>query len=189
MADWAKEAGRGYRPLWLVPQIFDWSECGGKGRPPTREEMRAMTYLAINHGAKGLIYYSYFNIRDDKDYRTRWEQIKDLASEIKHLRPVLLSTDEADDGCIRCDNKDIDLKLMKQGTSYYAFAINTEKGIAERVSFRVKLPNRPPSIDLLFEGGRSIEAANGTFADNFAPYEVHVYHWMDSEVDDQKAVN
>lgn len=181
MADWAKEAGRGYRPLWLVPQIFDWSECGGRGRPPSREEMRAMTYLAINHGAKGLIYYSYFNIRDDKDYRTRWEQIKDIASEIKHLRPVLLSTDETDDGYIRCDNKDIDLKLMKQGTSYYAFAINTEKSIAERVSFRVGLPNRPPSIDLLFEGERSIETANGTFADDFASYEVHVYHWKDTK--------
>ena len=189
MADWAKEAGRGCRPFWLVPQIFDWSECGGKGRPPTWEEMRAMTYLAVNHGAKGLIYYSYFNIRDDNDYRTRWEQIKDIASEIKLLRSVLLSTDEIDDGYMRCDSKDIDLKLMKHGTSYYAFAINTKKDIAERVSFRVEVPNRAFSVDLLFEDGRSIETANGIFADDFGPYEVHVYHWTDRAAKDQKCLN
>ena len=62
MADAANKAGR---PLWLVPQIFDWRDYPGDfraatGRPPTQEEMRAMTYLAVNHGARGLIYYSYF---------------------------------------------------------------------------------------------------------------------------------
>ena len=70
VADFADIVMQAGKPLWFVPQIFDWRDYPGDpraatGRPPTREEMRAMTYLAVNHGAKGLIYYSYFNILDD----------------------------------------------------------------------------------------------------------------------------
>ena len=179
MADWAKEAGRGYRPLWLVPQIFDWSDCGSKGRPPTRDEMRAMTYLAISHGAKGLIYYSYFNIRDDEDYKSRWEEIKGLAGEVAGLRSVLLSIQQAGVNNIFCDNENIDFRLMREGGSYYVFAVNTKKKRADRVTFRTKLLNKSSRISVLFEDDKAIRVKNGSFLDSFGPYEVHVYHWKD----------
>ncbi len=181
MADAANKAGK---PLWLVPQIFAWSDYRGDpagrdrtGRPPTRDEMRAMTYLAVNHGAKGLIYYSYFNIRDDKDYKTRWQQIKEIAGEIDSLRPVILSTQETNKNDIVCDNENIDFKLMRESNIYYLFAVNTKKKMVDGVSFQNKLANKPRIINVLFESNRQIAAKKGKFTDDFDPYEVHVYQW------------
>jgi hypothetical protein len=179
MADAAKRTGK---PLWLVPQIFDWRDYPGDfraktGRPPTKDEMRAMTYLAINHGAKGLIYYSYFNIRDDKDYRGRWRQIREIADEVKSLKPVLLSTQQTNDNDIICNNDSIDFKLLRQGDTYYLFAVNTENRAMSSVSFGNKLPNRPVTVSVLFENNRRIVATPFSFVDSFGPYEVHVYQW------------
>ncbi len=136
-----------------------------------------MTYLAVNHGAKGLIYYSYFNIRDDKDYKTRWQQIKQIVGEIDSLRPVILSTQETNKNDIVCHNKNIDFKLMREGNTYYLFAVNTKKKAITRVSFQSKLANKPSIIRILFESNRQIVAKKGNFTDDFDPYEVHVYRW------------
>jgi hypothetical protein len=182
MADWAEEAGRGYRPLWLVPQIFDWSDYGREGRPPTREEVRAMTYLAINHGAKGLIYYSYFNIRDDADYETRWEQVKEVTGELDYLKTVFLSTQETNENDITCNNQSIDFRLMREGGTYYLFAVNTNSETIGGVSFQNGLADKPAVVDVLFEADRQIAVNNGSFADDFGPYEVHVYQWKESSL-------
>jgi len=182
MADAANSVGK---PLWLVPQIFSWTDYPGDpagrdrtGRPPTREEMRAMTYLAVNHGAKGLIYYSYFNIRDDADYATRWPQIKEIASEIDRLKPVILSIQQANDNDIVCSNDNIDFKLMKEDGAYYLFAVNTKKEPITGVQFQDKQVGKPEMTRVLFENGRQISLNNGKFIDNFGPYEVHVYYWQ-----------
>ncbi len=180
MADWAREAGRGYRPLWLVPQIFDWSHYGGEGRPPTREEMRAMTYLAINHDAKGLIYYSYFDILKDANYDDRWEEIKGIASEIDSLRPLLLSTQQTDDNDITCNNPNVDFKLMKEDNIYCLLTVNTMAETITGVLFQNNLAQKPGVVDVLFEGDRRILTDNGNFTDTFNPYEVHVYHWKET---------
>lgn len=54
--DMAREQA-GNRPVWAVVQAFlaepTWP------RKPTPEELRAMAFLAINHGADGIIYFSY----------------------------------------------------------------------------------------------------------------------------------
>ncbi|MBM4050450.1 MAG: hypothetical protein FJ279_35595, partial [Planctomycetes bacterium] len=74
----ANQAVRGHRGLWVVPQAFAWWQCvpelRQKKRPPTAEElekkraptipeMRCMTYLALIHGAKGIIYYSLYDLK------------------------------------------------------------------------------------------------------------------------------
>ncbi len=184
MADAANKADK---PLWLVPQIFSWRDYPGDpagrdltGRSPTRDEIRAMTYLAINHGAKGLIYYSYFNIRDDADYATRWEGIKGIAGEIDRLRPVLLSTQQTNDNEVICNNSNIDFKLMRQDGAYYLFAVNTKNDTIAGVSFRMNLAHKSAAVKVLFEDDRRLVSTNGTFRDDFAPYAVHVYCWDES---------
>jgi hypothetical protein len=188
------------KPLWLAPQIFNWADYPGDSRakdarPPTKEEMRAMTYLAINHGAKGLIYYSYFNIRDDIDtdpdpdvdtsYEARWPQIKAIAREVDFLRPVLLSTDETNVTDVTCTSSDIDLKLMRQGFAYYLFAVNEKDAPLSGASFQSNLPDKPHVVDVLFEGMRQRPASMAEpedlfewhFTDDFDSYAVHVYVW------------
>ncbi|MDY6953863.1 MAG: choice-of-anchor U domain-containing protein, partial [Thermodesulfobacteriota bacterium] len=174
-ADWAKEAGRGYRPLWLVGQIFGWD-----GRPPTKAEMRAMTYLATNHGAKGLIYYSYFEILDHQGNPdpTQWAAIKEVASEVRHLRDVLLSTHGINENDIACTNTSIDFKLMRKGDTYHLFAVNVEKQHLSDVPFRVNMALESELVDVLFEDGRKVTLNETLMTDDFGPYEVHVYKWQ-----------
>jgi len=50
-----------------------------------------MTYLALAHGAKGLIYYCYYDMRVLPQYAEMWTGMKKIASEVKALSPVLLS--------------------------------------------------------------------------------------------------
>jgi hypothetical protein len=190
VADAASATGKS---LWFVPQIFSWTDYPGDfraatGRPPTKEEMRAMTYLAINHGARGLIYYSYFNIWDDRDYdkpettyEVRWPQIKGIAAEIDELRDVILSTDETNGTDITCSHPgSIDFKLIRRGFVYYLFAVNVEKEkIPDPILFE-NIPANPEIIDVLFENGRHVVTAtndSAKFTDTFDSYEVHVYLW------------
>jgi hypothetical protein len=175
-ADWAKEAGRGYKPLWLVGQIFGWA-----GRPPTKAEMRAMTYLATNHGAKGLIYYAYFAILDQGGNPDpgQWAAIKEVASEIRNLRPIFLSTDQTDSIVVDCNHDNIDFKLMREGNAYHLFAVNTKKEAVTDISFHIPTALNAQVVDVLFEDGRQKSAdEEGSFLDDFDPYEVHVYHWI-----------
>jgi hypothetical protein len=174
VVDDAMQAGK---PLWFVPQLFEWPNK----RPPSKEEMRAMTYLAVNHGAKGLIYYSYFDIRNDGDYSERWSAIKDIAGEIDQVRDVFLSTQDTTASDVVCNVTDIDLKLMKKDDTYYLFAVNTKEEAVPGVSFSVNLNQTPSVVDTLFESGRQIPVTNASFEDDFSTYEVHVYQW-DEEI-------
>jgi hypothetical protein len=180
MADAAVKAGK---PLWLVPQIFDWRDYPGDfraktGRPPTRDEIRAMTYLAINHGAKGLIYYSYFNIRDDQNFPRTWIELKETAGEIDALRPAILSNDAMPDGDIACTKKGIDFRAIQHGRSQYLIAVNTESTNVSGVVFRMQPDRIPLEVTVLFGEGRNIRVDNSAFTDDFGPYEVHVYRWQ-----------
>ncbi len=190
VADAAAQVGaQTDKPFWLVPQIFTWKDYPGDfrwatGRFPTKAEMRAMSYLAVNHGAKGLIYYSYFDIRNDANYDTRWIEIKDIASEIDQLRSVFLSTSQTSDNDVTCNNGDIDFKLMWYDGTYYLLAVNTKEETISGVSFQINLANKPAVFDTLFEGGRQVSVVSGTVTDSFGPYEVHVYQWQGSFEED-----
>ena len=87
----ARQAVRDNQPVWLVPQAFAWYQYNSKnpdrghvpsdeelrtGRAPTHEEERCMTYLGLINGAKGLIYYCYYDLRVLPQYREMWGWMK-----------------------------------------------------------------------------------------------------------------
>jgi len=83
------EAERVDTMLWGVLQCF--GGYGGWTRPPTAKELRAMTYLALLAGVKGIIYYTY----GDQgwvvtEHPEQWEAAKALVPEVKRLAPALL---------------------------------------------------------------------------------------------------
>lgn len=52
------------KPVWVVPQAFGWDVIQGiddpeQYRTPTAEQERCMTYLALVHGVRGVMYYCY----------------------------------------------------------------------------------------------------------------------------------
>ncbi|MBM4039372.1 MAG: hypothetical protein FJ290_12735 [Planctomycetes bacterium] len=97
--DTARDAMWRAKPVWCVPQIFQWANYSkdAKDREPTAEEKRAMVCLALIHGAQGLICYSYYDLLkgDDKAvFARRWKEVSSIATEVAKLAPVLLEGKE-----------------------------------------------------------------------------------------------
>ena len=67
------------------------------GRYPTPVEYRAQAYIALLHGAKGLMWYggsvqggAYLNVEE-----SNWDYLKKLAGEMKEMAPVFMSPTQA----------------------------------------------------------------------------------------------
>jgi len=103
-AEWTRqtvEAVAGSRPVWQVPQVFNWAsyrkteEEKAALRPPTLDEMRSMAWQCIAEGANGLVFYSFFDLQKDTrfPFEQQWPKVKTVAKEISDLLPVLLSVE------------------------------------------------------------------------------------------------
>lgn len=98
-----RQATGGVKPMWMVPQAFSW--WGWRGnfkegyRAPTYREMRNMTWQCLVGGAKGLIFYSWMDLRRASDqgaepYAQRWDEVTRMIAEIKPLSDVLLAAEQ-----------------------------------------------------------------------------------------------
>ena len=87
------------KQVWAVIQAFSWSYFRDSpilknAKNPTFEEERCLTYLAIVHGAKGILYYTYKGGKYEiKDFPEHWNDVKKIASELNILSPVLTAPD------------------------------------------------------------------------------------------------
>lgn len=102
-ADWTRKCAAvsdGLRPLWMVPQAFDWAnyhpDRAATSRPPTLDEELVMSYLCLIHGAHGLIFYSYPDLlRDRLGFAPRWADMAVIGREMNLLVPAFLSAKPA----------------------------------------------------------------------------------------------
>lgn len=87
----------GGRPLWFLVQSFDWRDWikqhPGKppiGRFPDHIELRAMSYLAVIHGAQGLFYYTLKRGDGSSllDWPELWQATARMAREIRSMQPI-----------------------------------------------------------------------------------------------------
>ena len=87
-ADAARKRAKG-QVIWLIIQAF-WAEPWWQ-RNPTPAELRAMVYLALNHGAKGIVYFSYKSgDRPITEHKKLFAMIRQVNAEIRALKPALL---------------------------------------------------------------------------------------------------
>jgi hypothetical protein len=108
----------GSKGVWSVPQIMDWAvyQKDRKPKPPTLDEMRNQAYQAIISGAKGMVFYSYYDLFHEKwprnesfsveYFNERWKGVSSMSKEISALIPMLLAGKEkpltilANDGAV-----------------------------------------------------------------------------------------
>jgi hypothetical protein len=186
--DWmdaANEAVGGHKPTWLVPQAFAWYQYNPEGsnrgrtptaselqtgRAPTYDEERCMTYLALTHGAKGLIYYCYYDLRVLPQYKEMWGWMKTIAAEVRTLSPVLLSPEDM--GTVAVTGGNIDTRLKKADGRLYLLAVNPDKTPCQ-ATFDLRRA-LPAEVNVMFETRKAATQGN-TLTDSFKPLEVHVY--------------
>jgi hypothetical protein len=83
------------KPLIAVIQAFDWSYYPDlmpdeqNLRPPSYEELRCMTYLALAQRANGLFFYCYNDSRwNIREHPETWHALREVVREVKERQPL-----------------------------------------------------------------------------------------------------
>jgi hypothetical protein len=167
------------KPAWVVPQAFDWAIWWSGAlkdgiHRPTPAEDRCMTYLAVVHGAKGVLYWAHSPSRYKiSDYPEHWSMIKRLAGEMKKMSPILVTPTSKTELTITPTTATIDSMVKDLGAETYVIAVNRTARAQEAV---IGLPNpaSESNVEVMFEE-RTLTPVNGRWADRFEPLDVHVY--------------
>jgi hypothetical protein len=177
VADWTRacqEAVQRSRPVFAVLQYFQFT---GKGRWPTCDELRNMSYMAIAEGSTGLFYWSFGNkglswVKDLKAKEDYWDRLKRVTGELHELEPVLLSPDSPD---VLSEQPPGPLRVLckEHGGKRYVFASNPT-GKEVKAAFRLKAEAKGISVH---KEGRDLTPENGgrAFSDGFGPFQAHIY--------------
>jgi hypothetical protein len=173
---------RGKKPVWCC---IETTRISNLERAPTPANVRSEVWLALIHGADGLIYFCHqFQPRfieagflEDAEMTAA---IGKLNRRIHELTPVLRASElpEADRVKVRTlDPGDaaIDTFCRRWGGAYYVFAASP-RARPTTATFALPVP-ASGRVELLDEG-RSLPCPAGTWTDTFGPYEVHLYRFV-----------
>jgi len=171
------------KSIWAVIQIFGGQGWKARGwdREPSYEEMKALSYLAIVHGARGLFFYT---VKDGNyDLRlnsSHLHEVRQLVQELGFLSPFFLFNAEgtpeftsdslyayAPDG-----TKPVHASMLKVGNRLFIIAVNVlDKPVKGRLA---DLEGGIRFLDEYFSGKR-YAVKEGNIIDEFKPYEVKLY--------------
>ncbi|MGB9878303.1 MAG: beta-galactosidase, partial [bacterium] len=158
--DVLRRAVKRRRPVFMV------TEASAQATP---EEEYAMTYLAIVHGANGILYWNY---QDAKQNPIIWETMLKIGKEIKELTPVLTTPESK--MAIKVENTKIHFLLKEFNGKLYLISINTSEEPQNDVIFKMQFLKGIRKGKVLFEN-RQIKIVEGVLRDSFNRYERHIY--------------
>lgn len=154
----SKKSIASMRPLWFIPQAFDWrwyyskevwADCDKPYlRMPTRDEIANMTWQGIACGANGIIFYSYSPIRQHlkgKEFDNAWGDVCEVAFEIKKMEDVLLSDDVTVDYAKGCSSlpETLPVRFYRYGGKLWLLAVNARrKPVKSSIDMGSKFENR-----------------------------------------------
>ena len=167
--DVSKQMGK--KALWSVPAGFDWWVCMRKKqyiftRPCNFNELRAQAYLAIIHGAKGFLWYSYGHFFANFTFS---KGIPYIFAEFDSLKKAILAKEKS---FAFTKQKEIHMSSRSVNGNYYIFAVNS---LDKKKSVKIKLKNLAIRKILVLGESRNIAVNDNCFTDEFGPYETHVY--------------
>jgi hypothetical protein len=167
----------GRRPVWMVPQVFNWATYRAEGdraglRPPTLEEMRSMAWQCITAGARGLIFYSWFDIQRDTlvPFGTQWPLCKQMAAEIRDMEPVILSVEPTPPVQYSGDEA-VRWTTRKVGDTLYVIAVNSGTAAAQG-TFTL---DRAPAVVRLRDTHAPVAATGADLPVDLPPLGVSIY--------------
>lgn len=191
-------AGPG-RPLIPVLQAFDWKAFPKQFparpglRPPDHAELRAMAFLSLLEGARGLMFYTYRSGEDRswelRDHPETWDAVLRVVREVRDLEPLFLGMpgwrdfevgyedasgqwNEALDPAIQAASIRVRHGTPSVPAGQYLVAVNTT---AREIGWRFRWRKGGPEQLEERLSGRSLAPAPQWFADRLGPYDVRVY--------------
>jgi len=138
--DWTRQtragAMDGGRPMWQVPQCFDWAiihkdeeaRLAAPSRPPTEQEIRNMTWQCLVGGANGIVYYAYHELKA-MDKRTSFAEsfgrVSRVAKEIGAKKEYFLAGDSEE---VETGNENVVARRWRKDGRVLTVSVNvTEK--------------------------------------------------------------
>ena len=173
--------------IWPIIQYFKgWTSWK---RFPTKDELFAMTFAAIAHGAHGVTWYTYGGVVDPAKKRDNhgasatpetWCNMTNLVARLRELSPVLVTRTPPQPAPAKIvsgpekdvlGNESISMLMKRYRGETYLIAVN---GTLENVTAEFDLGVRPAKAEVLWEN-RTVSVSGGKIKDEFAPFAVHVY--------------
>lgn len=171
----ARRATGGRKPIIAVLQAFGEPSWDVNAVLPTPEELRCMTYLSIVHLARGVIYFSYdYNHPMKEHHQPQWQEIKNLAGEMRDLGEVLL----ADSGQLklrRVSSKDVHVRVIQHDGDVYILAVNVKREPRRGVRIEVEGLEKTVFQPLLPAGDDRSYRYDRELVLDFAPLEVRLF--------------
>lgn len=170
---------------WTGGQKLVWNciECthiGNAGKKATPKQVRSEVWMSLIHGSRGLIYFVHqfapsFKEAALLDDPEMLKAVTAINHQIHELAPVLNSASVTNGISVRSSNADSLVNWMAKelGGSLYLFAVNMGNQ-PTRGEFDMGKEHAFKAVTVLSED-RRIAAESGQFADDFKPYEVHLY--------------
>ena len=127
-----------------------------------------MTYQSIVAGAKGILYFEYWQAKRDKT----WPYLKRIGQEIKQLQPVLTAPTIALNVSA---TSGIETWVKQFKSDYYLIAINPDPEEITNATIHLNSLRNIGIPEILFENARTVTFADNKIIDSFSGYDVHVY--------------
>lgn len=183
--------------LWLVPfgvdRLRTWTgdkkivwnciettRISNENRKPTPAQVRAEVWMSLIHGSQGLIYFAHqfkpkfieAGILADPEMA---DAVRRLNRQITALARVLNSPDAKDIASVHTTSPSVSIDVLtkRQGGSIYVFAVAMREGTTKATFSVPRL--RGGSAVAVVDEDRTILANDGTWADDFQGWGVHVY--------------
>ncbi len=176
----------------IIWNSLECSQISREGRGPTPQQTRAEVWMSLIHGSTGIIYFSHVmessrfsetGLLDDPDMAAT---VKDTNEQIHRLARVLNSPTLCEALAVEADparvppeeaatvgTGPVPAMAKRHDGDVYVFAVNMQSWPVS-AEFTVKDLDGKADAEVVDEN-RTLPVEDGSFADEFAPYEVHIY--------------
>lgn len=128
-----KAGAFGMRPMWHVPQCFDWGWFRpGPRRPeyrfPTADEFRSMAWQPIAAGANGLVWYSYAEMVENfskEEFARHWAYVKETVDSVAKYAPMMLSVETPIS--VKGGSAEVPVRVWRYGGENWILAVNSRR--------------------------------------------------------------
>lgn len=188
VGDWTQflaQVADGQKQYWMIEQIA-WSGVTPPNRTlvfPSFRQSRFMAYQGIINGARGLMFFG-GNVAATLNGQdsplgwnwTFWEEVlKPVMREIGDHSPLASALVAAESTLPITSTPELEFCVREAPPYLYILACKRE-GATTNVTFS-GLPPWASSGEVIFESARTVTAQDGQFTDRFAPFDVHVYRF------------
>jgi hypothetical protein len=159
------------KPIWVGVQSYKKSPTS---RYPTPTEYRAQAYIAVIHGAKGLMWYGgsvtggiYLAPAEG-----HWDELKRLAGELNQMSPVFMAAEDGPPVHVLPESARISVSVRRPPDRLVMLAANRATTAADVTLSSASIVAGDAKV--LYED-RSLRTRDGEMADHFEPLAVHAY--------------